>query len=508
MTVAAVQPQAERFRALITRHMGLNFEDAKLGWLDEVLRRRVEAACCNSEFYLARLESGVSRDELRALAQELTVAETYFFRNIDQFRALREHVAPEHLRARAGGRGLRVLSAGCASGEEAYSIAMILRDLLPDPPRELMVRAVDVNPVVLEKARRARYTDWSLRETPPDMRQRWFRAEGRELVLDDSIRAAVSFEERNLNDDDPQLWASGAYDVVFCRNVLMYFAPQVARAAVARIARSLTPGGHLFLGHAETLWGLSHDFHLRHTHGSFYYQRKDGITSAVDPDEHQARVRSTVSPALVDVVDAADSWVEAIAQAAERVRALTVRASAAPQYAAVGVPEASQLGRVIELFREERYAQALDVVQGLPPESAHDPDMLLLHAVLLAHSGQFTDAENTCRRLLAIDELNAGAHYVLALCREGVGDRRGAAEHDQCAAYLDPAFAMPRLHLGLLARRAGDHAAVRRELGQALGLLQREDASRLLLFGGGFNRDALLALCRSELSVCREAAWA
>ena len=94
-----------------------------------------------------------------------------------------------------------------------------------------------------------------------------------------------------------------------------------------------------------------------------------------------------------------------------------------------------------------------------------------------------------------IDELNAGAHYVLALCREHSGDGSAAAEHDRVAAYLDPGFAMPRLHLGLMARRAGDREAARRELTQALFLLEREDAARLLLFGGGFNREALVALC-------------
>jgi chemotaxis protein methyltransferase CheR len=107
-----------------------------------------------------------------------------------------------------------------------------------------------------------------------------------------------------------------------------------------------------------------------------------------------------------------------------------------------------------------------------------------------------------CRRLLKIDELNSGAHYVLALCREGARDQPAAANHDQVAVYLDPAFAMPRLHLGLLARRAGDSGTARRELAQALALLQREDASRLLLFGGGFNREALLGLCRAELIAC------
>jgi chemotaxis protein methyltransferase CheR len=129
-----------------------------------------------------------------------------------------------------------------------------------------------------------------------------------------------------------------------------------------------------------------------------------------------------------------------------------------------------------------------------------DPEALLLRAALLTHSGQLDVAERMCAELLELDELNAGAHYLLALCREGAGDRAAAIDHDQVAVYLDPAFAMPRLHMGLLARRAGQRAVARRELGLALPLLQREDAARLLLFGGGFNRDTLAALCRAELA--------
>jgi len=88
---------------------------------------------------------------------------------------------------------------------------------------------------------------------------------------------------------------------------------------------------------------------------------------------------------------------------------------------------------------------------------------------------------------------------LLALCRESAGDRQGAIDHDRAAVYLDPGFAMPRMHLGLMARRSGDSEDARRELAQALLLLGREEVSRLLLFGGGFTRDALIALCRAEL---------
>jgi chemotaxis protein methyltransferase CheR len=126
----------------------------------------------------------------------------------------------------------------------------------------------------------------------------------------------------------------------------------------------------------------------------------------------------------------------------------------------------------------------------------------LLNAALLTHRGQLAEAEHACRRLLEVDELSAGAHYLLALCREGAHDRSGATYHDQVAAYLDPVFAMPHLHLGLLARRGGDRPGAQRALEEALPLLQREDTSRLLLFGGGFSREALIALCRTELAGC------
>jgi len=498
MNPAVSAAQVESFRALVARHLGLQFDETKMGLLTDVLQQRVEWSGLPAEPYLARLGAKQPRGEFGSLARELTVGETYFFRNIDQFHALRECVLPERIDACATRRCLRILSAGCASGEEAYSIAMTLRDVLASRSCELSIRAVDLNPAMIQKALQACYTSWSLRETPPAMQQRWFRRSGRDLFLDDAIRAVVTFEERNLNEDDPELWQAGAYDIVFCRNVLMYFTPQGAQAVVARITRSLAPGGYLFLGHAETLRGLSQAFHLRHTHGTFYYQRKDGVSLPAQAWPSPANV--AVGPVLAALVEGTDTWVDAIGKATARVRALTQ--ATMPSGATAEALEPWHLGPARELFQQERFAEALDLVQALPPESARDPDVLLLRAVLLAHSGQLNQAEAMCRRLLAIDELNAGAHYVLALCREGVGDRRGAADQDQAAIYLDPTFAMPRMHLGLLARRDGEREKVCNEMTHALALLEREDASRLLLFGGGFNRETLLALCRAELQAC------
>ncbi len=507
MTAPLGVADVDRFRSIVARRLGLSFDEAKLGLLADVLGRRLEAHGQRCDVYLGKLDSVHSaRDEIRALASELAVTETYFFRNPDQFRALAQSALPSRLSARAGVRKLSILAAGCASGEEAYSLAITLRNLLPGASWAVSIRAVDFNPTGLDKARRARYSAWSLRDTPPDVQHRWFTREGREFVLDDSVRDAVTFEERNLAADDHDLWVPESYDVVFCRNVIMYLTPGTAESLMRRIARALMPGGYLFLGHAETLRGLSQDFHLQHTHGTFYYRRR----TALEPDETlvgSAPAPGAVTlPSLPELVEAADTWVEIIARAADRIRVLTDAPGGARASSAVlarpGAATAWDLGRSLELLEKERFADALELVQTLPPESARDPEVLLLRAVLLTHSGQLARAEAVCAELLQLDELNAGAYYLLALCREGAGDASVAVEQNRTAVYLDPSFAMPRLHLGFLARRAGDHSAARPEFEQALLLLQREDASRLLMFGGGFGREALINLCRSELIAC------
>ncbi len=502
----------ERFLVVLRGRFGLTFEDSRLASVAEVLRRRGEATPGGLEAFLTRIEAATLwRDELRTLVSELTVPETYFFRNNDQFRALVGTALPERVSARPAGARLRLLSAGCATGEEPYTLAILLRSELPG--REATIRAIDLNPKVLEKAKIAHYSKWALRETPDDVRERWFRRDGQGFVLDAGIRTMVTFEERNLAEDDRAFWQPGSFDVIFCRNVIMYMTIEAQRDVIARISRALAPGGFLFLGHAETLRGLSQDFHLRHTHETFYYQRRLESEPARDaempysfavPSAHGSPSAVLSTEPTVELAWA-DAWVETVRRTSARIAVLaatpppTEAASTPDEKGPVAPTARADVLRARELLGEERFAEARTLMGSLSAESAHDADVLLLRAVLLTHGGDLGEAEKVSSELLAMDEMNAGAHYVMALCRESAGDAAGAAEHDQRAVYLDPTFAMPRLHLGLLARRAGDVLLARRELARALDLLEREEASRVLLFGGGFRREALVAACRAEL---------
>ncbi len=493
--------EVAQFRDLIVDRLGLQFDDTKLCQLARVLA--VHAGSDGAQ-YLSRLaaEPALAATWHR-LAVDLTVTETYFYRSAEQIQAYAELALPACRQARGMGGPVRVLSVGCASGEEPYTLAIAAREAAGLGALSVEIRAFDANPAMLAKAARARYTAWSLRELRPELRERWFTRDGEFSVLSDAVRQAVMFEQHNLAQDDAELWAPGRYDIVFCRNLLMYFSPAQAQAAVARIASSLTPGGYLFLGHAETLRGLSNGFHLRQSHGTFYYQSKQrvgepALLTAPGPSPWQ---RAPIRPAQLD--DPA-WWGEVIAGATQRIHALAV--AVPPSNVAQPAPAQPDLHQALLSLRQEQFAQSLAQIGQLPPEHADDPDVLLLKAVSLSQSGALVPAQNVCRQLLERDELHAGAHYVLALCREGGGAVDEALAHYRSAAYLDPGFALARLHIGVLERRRGEAEAARRDLAQALLLLEHEDPARLLLFGGGFPRSALIGLCRAELAAFGAAA--
>jgi chemotaxis protein methyltransferase CheR len=295
MTVVLDRTDIEQFRMIVVRRLGLHYEDGRLDYLADVLRQRMESnGSPRFDAYVKRLTTSPSgSEELRALAEQLTVNETFFFRNANNLRAFAEVVLPDRVRAKSHEKRLRILSAGCASGEEPYSLAILVREALPDLAAwDVKIIGIDVNPAMLTKANQARYTAWSLRATAEAAKRRYFREDGRDFVLVPEIQKMVTFEERNLIDEDTPFWQSLACDVIFCRNVLMYFTPDKAREVVHRISHALLPSGYFFIGYAETLRGLTQEFHLCHTHDTFYYRLRNASEAAFAAETWPARPES------------------------------------------------------------------------------------------------------------------------------------------------------------------------------------------------------------------------
>jgi chemotaxis protein methyltransferase CheR len=450
-----------------------------------------------------------SLSELHEVVSHLTIPETYFFRIPDHFRAFQEVVLPEFIRSRSSIRQLSILSAGCASGEEPYTIAMLVQGRADLAGWRVDIKGIDVNPAVIAKGRIGRYSPWSFREIDPKFKERYFDAIGRDFQLHDSIREMVTLEEGNLVDAQAAFWKPDAYDVIFFRNAFMYLSQEAGQSVVARIARSLARNGYLFMGPAETLRGVSHDFRLCHTHETFYYQLRpdsaDAVQSIPRSFTPSARAANRSGAPETSFADTGSDWSDSIREATERIRVL----AHVPEHSSASEPAKPTMANAerlpvdlttaMKLLREERFELALAVLQELPPEDQSSHDAQLLRAILLTNRGDFANARLACSLVLKIDELNAGAYYVMALCSANEGDTQTATEHNQTAIYLDPSFAMPHLHLGLLAKRGVASDLAVQELSRALLLLPREDETRILLFGGGFSRNALMEMCRREL---------
>jgi chemotaxis protein methyltransferase CheR len=275
----------EEFRLLrdfIHEMLGLHFDDGAKPLLRARLAPRLSSLDLDSfEEYYHYLRFGPQRaQELERIASHLTNNETYFFREPTQLNVLTQHVLPDlkERKTASGDRCLRILSAGCSTGEEAYTIAM----LLVDSGRfvwnwDLQVIGIDIDPVALEKARKAVYFHNSFRATDPVLMERHFMPEGMGRRVKEVLRRLVTLRMGNIL--DPSSFEGLApIDVIFCRNVFIYFSDSAMLKATHNFYDHLAPGGHLFLGHAESLARITSVFTPIRFQGALVYQKPIGGT--------------------------------------------------------------------------------------------------------------------------------------------------------------------------------------------------------------------------------------
>ncbi|MEK6693286.1 MAG: protein-glutamate O-methyltransferase CheR [Nitrospirota bacterium] len=262
-------------RDFVRNHCGLYFDDESKYLLEKRLSRRVENyRLKNFEDYYHLLMYDKRRDEeLSAVIDILTVNETYFFREFSQLRAFAEEIVPEITERKKSRKKLRIWSAGCSTGEEPYTLAILMLEKGFIPEWEIEILGSDINQRVLHVARRGIYKKSAFRNTEEYHIRKYFTDEGSgNYRVKDTVRGLVNFSLLNLMDPFKVRFV-GEMDIIFCRNVIIYFDLDSKKKVINSFCDRLTEEGYLLLGHSESLMNISTAFVLRHLKNDLVYQK-------------------------------------------------------------------------------------------------------------------------------------------------------------------------------------------------------------------------------------------
>lgn len=480
-----LQAQWSQLSDFIAERMGLHFPRQRWDDLQRGLAGAAkefgfnDAAAC-IDWLLARPPTPT---QLQVLASHLTIGETYFFRDGPTLEALAHTILPELIFARRGReQRLRIWSAGCCSGEEPYSLAILLHQALPDlRDWQVTITATDINRHFLHKAVAGVYGEWSFRNAPVGLKERYFTrtADGRYAIVP-QIRKLVNFAHLNLAQDVyPSLATdTNAMDLIFCRNVLMYFTPHQTRTVIGNLHHALVGGGWLAVSPSEASQALFPQFLTVNFPGAVLYQKSSATNPATlwpEPlwvPEPAGELADHVAPAS----DPASPWT--LPPAAD---APTVPPPAAPLEKPAPVDTSLTPGGMAQaLYQQGLYAEVVDTLLATLADHAPEPPAFSLLARALANQGRLADALTWCDRWIAADKLDSSAHYLRAVILLEQGDFGHARASLQRATYLEPGFVLAHFSLGNLARRRGHHGESDKHFANTLQLLQRYQASDLL----------------------------
>ena len=434
---------------LLARQIGLYFPQER--WPD--LIRGLHSTAHELHFknmpdYISRLLSHpLSRQQIEILARHLTIGETYFFREPQVFEALQHHVLPALIDARQQStRQLRLWSAGCSTGEEAYSLAILLHRMISDIAEwNITILGTDINPQALEKAAAGVYGEWSFRSAPPWLRERYFMNAGKNLhEIIPAVRKMVTFAYLNLADDTYPSLASNtsAMDIVFCRNVMMYFEPGLAGQVVDKLYQALVENGWLVVSPSEISQPSFERFVPAYFPGAILH-RKSHITQKPERSTAPMPTEATEMPRLVPP-------------------------KVAKPKAAVAVEKT-------------------------------DVQTMLLKARTEANRGELPAARELCEQAVETDRLNPVGHYLLGAILHELGRSAEAAISHKRALYLDPEFVLAHFALGNIYRDQRKPYIAAKHFENALLILEKHHGDDPLPESDGLTAGRLMEIIRSGM---------
>ncbi|MBW3670458.1 MAG: protein-glutamate O-methyltransferase CheR [Acidobacteria bacterium] len=457
----------ESVLSTVTMRTGLVFPGSRRSRVEEQLLDAARSAGARSiEEYGARLREEEAL--LAHLVDELTVGETYFFRQPGQFDFIRREILPQYCRTHDESAVFRAWSAGCASGEEPYSLAIVAaQEGFGERSRIL---ATDISRAALESARRATFRRWSFRGVDDATKAKYFRPTDDQFRLIDRIRRAVDFEHLNLALDGYPSSANGTWktDLILCRNVLIYFDRETIREVAQRLYAALTPGGWLLTAGSDPPLQNFAPFDVVLTGDGYVYRR------SVSAERTGAALSRK---ALIPIADP-----EPVVRNELKVSPV-MGVSRAPEKR----PVRPTLHDAMEAFSRGDYGRCAAITADHPDDAA----AASLHLRAVANGGSPERAETAAAGALERHPLNPEIQFLRAMILLELGRDQEAEGAVRRAIFLDSSLALPQFILGSILQRRGDSAGAARAYRNTRELLAEVDSDQIVALSDGETAEAL-----------------
>jgi chemotaxis protein methyltransferase CheR len=434
------------------------------------------------------VRENLTAQQLRALATHLTVGETYFFRNPALFYLLEHEVLPTLIQnRRISDKRLVIWSAGCATGEEPYSIAILLTKLIPDlADWNIHIQASDINHRFLTKARAGSYTEWSMRACPPQLRGTFFKHRPDSIYdIRPSLKSLVQFDEFNLVDIDsyPAVLTHGPIDIILCCNVFIYFSEAMSQSITARMHQYLSPDGYLFVGPNEFSAVAPQLFKRINYEGGTFFKKQTGPdlarpdATALEPAREPRRLPAAAPP----------STFERQAPIAAKRQEKRPDLSSAKEIS-------DSCANARSLAANASWKAVIDLLLPLQGPGHNSVESAALLSEAFANQNKLSEALHWNSKAIAMDTLNPAYYYHRAILHEAQNNTEQAIGALRQALYLNPDDIMAQFTIANLFKKTGKTTRARRHLKIAQRLLLRNNDEDLVPDSDGLTAGALTRL--------------
>ena len=502
----------KQYQELLKKECGFFFDEGRAAQLRSVLLKHIKDTGHKTfeDFYKYLKEHFLGRQELYNIIQDITIGETYFFRNLPQLDVLRSKIIPEIVnRKRIEGRNeIKIWSAGCSTGEEVYTLAIIFLEEVPGAALwNISILGTDINKNFLEIAQKGLYTSpRKFKYMPEEYKKKYFTPYGRTYMVKDELKKITRFEHHNLVKDEYNAPEMINADIVFCRNVTIYFDLETTKKVINKIYDTLANYGYLFIGHSETLWQINDKFVTLDYPHAFIYQKDlskkinisnnaPGITIPEINLENITKEKNKEKPPVKKEEKPKISIFEKLKQKKEtKETAISEDELYSTQLLDKKYHEAT-----ID-FSQKKYEEALKKFEEI---IRINPKYILAYfgkATIFANQGKYDEAIIELNKITQFDNLFLEAYYLLGVLYDKKQEIEKAIEMFEKVVYIDPMAVLAYYHLGNLYKYKGKINRAKVQYKNIINILSNKDPNEIVKFSEGMTNKQLIEIANKMLS--------